>query len=62
MVEQDRVMDQIEGRRAVQETEEDWSAVIEGNKEIIKGRYDGSLSRMTGSTGQLSWFEQVMLI
>ena len=39
----------VEGHRAVQETEEDKSAVIEGNKEVIKDRYDGSLGGMTGS-------------
>ena len=30
------MIDRIEGRRAVRETEEDWSAVIKGYKEVIK--------------------------
>ena len=55
-VKKDWMIDQIKGHQAVQETEEDWSAVIKGNREIIKQRYDGCLSRMTRSVGQLSWF------
>ncbi len=43
------MVDQIEGRRADQETEEDWSVVIKGDKEVIKDKYDGSLSRVMGS-------------
>ena len=35
-VEEDGVIDQVKCRRAVQKTAEDWFAVVEGNKEVVK--------------------------
>ncbi len=49
MVEENGVIDR--GYRAVQKTQKDWSAVIEGNKEVIKDGYDGVLSGMAVSVG-----------
>ena len=48
---EDGMAGEIKGPRAVQKTEEDWSAVVKGDEEVIKDRYDGSLSGVKGSVG-----------
>ena len=45
---EDVMVDKIKGHRAVQKTEEEWSVVIKGDKEVIEDEYDGGLSVVKG--------------